>query len=59
MGTIRRCRPVIVFEYENKLSEAHDSPREEYENFFREMSYELHLLRSHEAKQFDFCATPR
>jgi FkbM family methyltransferase len=56
--TIRRCRPVIVFEYEVKLSEVHDSPREEYENFFREVGYELHLLRSQEAKQFDFCATP-
>ena len=57
--TIRRCRPVIVFEYEHQLSEAHQSPRAEYENFFEEMGYELHLLRSHEDKQFDFCATPR
>lgn len=57
--TIRRCRPVIVFEYEHQLSEAHQSPRAAYENFFAEMGYELDLLRSHDGKQFDFCATPR
>ena len=57
--TIRRCRPVVVFEYETQLSEAHQSSKADYETFFEEMGYELHLLRSHEDKQFDFCATPR
>jgi FkbM family methyltransferase len=57
--TIRRCRPVIVFEYEQQLSQSHQSPRAEYERFFEEMGYELVLLRSQEDKQFDFCALPR
>lgn len=57
--TIRRWRPIIVFELELQLSKSHGSERSDYEDFFEDMDYNLHLLRSQEDKQFDFCATPR
>lgn len=56
--TILRCRPVVVYEFEHELSEAHQSPRSEYERFFEEVGYKIHLIRSHENKQFDFYAVP-
>ena len=56
--TIERCKPVVVFEYEVRLSAAHGSQKSDYEKFFADIGYGLELLHSHEDKQFDFLALP-
>jgi FkbM family methyltransferase len=58
-ATIRRCRPVIVAEFERDLSTAHGTTLEDYRNFFGGLGYRMETLADRgEGKQIDFLATP-
>jgi FkbM family methyltransferase len=57
--TIRRCRPVIAFEFERDLSNAHGTLWEEVETFFRGGGYNLtEVSRTPGGKQADYLACP-
>jgi FkbM family methyltransferase len=58
-NTIARNRPVITFEYEVELSKHHRASFEDFEIFFKELNYELSIIRNHENKQFDYLALPK
>lgn len=59
MDTIKRCRPVVVFEWEEHLSRhfsvSFDMLRKEFEG----LDYELSPLKVHNEKQIDYVARPR
>jgi FkbM family methyltransferase len=58
--TIARCRPVIVFEYEEELSRLHDKKLADFEDYFEVLGYDVKLLAAQcEGKQSDYIATPR
>ncbi len=57
--TIRRCRPVIVFEYERDLARAHGCEWEEFQAFLGGIGYDvevLHVLVPD--RQIDYLAVP-
>ncbi|HTW28930.1 MAG TPA: FkbM family methyltransferase [Acetobacteraceae bacterium] len=59
-ATIRRCRPVVLFEWERDLAAQHGSALEEFPAFFAPFDYEVAVL--HETtpgRQADYVATPR
>ena len=56
--TISRCRPVIAFEYEKELTLTHGNSLKDYEEFIKEIDYNLTELENKENKQIDYLATP-
>lgn len=56
--TIRRCAPVIVFEWEALLSSAFSVTLDDVRAMFRELNYGLHVLKRHDEKQTDYVAYP-
>lgn len=53
--TIARCRPVIVFEYEDSPSKWNGTNWEDYLDFFRQLSYTVSRIRE---DLWDYVATP-
>jgi FkbM family methyltransferase len=58
METIARCRPWVVFEWEEKLAQAFDVSFEEVERRLAGLGYRLSVLHRHNAKQIDYLALP-
>jgi FkbM family methyltransferase len=59
-GTIRRCRPTVLFEWERDLSFQHGAVLDDYQAFFARLGYDLVVL--HETtpeRQADYIARPR
>ena len=57
--TVRRCRPVIAFEFERELSSAHDTQWEVFQSFIQGLGYSLaELRRTSDGKQVDYLARP-
>jgi FkbM family methyltransferase len=59
-GTIRRCRPTVLFEWERDLGFQHGAALEDYYAFFNELGYDVTIL--HETtpgRQADYIARPR
>jgi FkbM family methyltransferase len=56
--TIRRCRPVIVFEWEEELSKNFRVSKADVDRQLESAGYKLELLKEHNAKQRDFLALP-
>lgn len=57
--TIRRCRPIIAFEFERGLSATHETRWPDVEAFFADLGYTLAVARRTEGdKQTDYLATP-
>lgn len=59
METIKRCRPVVVFEWEEHLSRHFSVSFETLQKLFGELDYELSPLKAHNEKQIDYVAQPR
>lgn len=59
LDTIRRCRPVIVFEWEQLLSQKYGTTIKEVISLLREANYNVDLLKQTNEKQSDYIATPR
>ena len=57
--TIRQCRPVVTFEFEEKLAALHGDTLPAFEAFIAELDYELTPLVHSSSTQQDFCARPR
>jgi FkbM family methyltransferase len=57
--TIRRCRPVIAFEFERELSRLHGAEWPMFEAFFGALGYRLEeARRTPDGKQTDYLALP-
>lgn len=56
--TIRRCRPVIVFEWEDELSKNFRVSRDDVHRQLERDGYAIELLKEHNSKQRDFLAIP-
>jgi FkbM family methyltransferase len=59
IDTIRRCRPVVVFEWEELLSRKYETSIEDVMHLFQEVNYRVDLLKKINDKQSDYIATPR
>jgi hypothetical protein len=59
VDTIRRCQPVVVFEWEELLSQKYETSIEDVMRLFREANYNVDLLKQTNDKQSDYIATPR
>ena len=59
LDTIRRCQPVVVFEWEDLLSRKYETSIEDVMRLFREANYNVDLLKQTNEKQSDYIATPR
>ena len=58
--TIRRCRPVILFEWERDLGLQHGTMLEAYHTFFVGMDYDIAVLQeTSPGRQADYIARPR
>lgn len=55
-STIRRCRPLIVFEWEEGMAAWQGDTWEDYERFFEELNYSVERITP---DYWDFCARPR
>jgi FkbM family methyltransferase len=59
-ATIRRSRPVVLFEWERDLGKLHGVVLDDYHTFFSNLDYDVRLLHETTAgRQADFIATPR
>jgi FkbM family methyltransferase len=56
--TIRRCRPVIVFEWEDELSKNFRVSKADVHRQLESDGYAIELLKEHNSKQRDFLAIP-
>jgi methyltransferase FkbM-like protein len=56
--TLRRCRPVVVFEWEEALSKNFGVTFQSLKQTFYREGYKLELLHQHNDKQSDFIALP-
>jgi hypothetical protein len=56
--TIRRCRPVIVFEWEDELSKNFRVSKADVERQLESEGYSIEILKEHNPKQCDFLAIP-
>ena len=56
--TIRRCRSVIVFEWETLLSRHFSVSFEEVTSLLSSAGYRLEVLKVHNEKQTDYLASP-
>jgi FkbM family methyltransferase len=59
MDTIRRCQPVVVFEWEQLLSRKYETSIEDVVQLFREANYDVEVLKRTNDKQSDYVASPR
>ncbi len=59
LDTIRRCQPVVVFEWEDLLSRKYETSIEDVMRLFWEANYNVDLLKQTNEKQSDYIATPR
>ncbi len=57
--TIRRCRPVIVFEWEEELSKNFRVSKADVHRQLESDGYAIEILKEHNSKQRDFLAIPR
>jgi FkbM family methyltransferase len=57
--TIRRCRPVIVFEWEDELSKNFRLSLADARRQLESQGYSIEPLKAHNDKQHDFIALPR
>ena len=58
--TIRRCRPVILFEWERDLGLQHGTTLDAYHTFFVGMDYDVAVLQeTSPGRQADYIARPR
>ena len=56
--TIRSCRPWIVFEWEDALSQAYNVALGDLIERLQEIDYVVRVLKRHNAKQVDYVALP-
>jgi len=56
--TIRRCRPVIVFEWEDELSKNFRVSQADVHGLLESEGYSIEILKEHNSKQRDFLAIP-
>ena len=59
MQTIARCRPWLVFEWEQALAQAFAVSFEDVEARFAAIGYRVSVLLAHNAKQVDYLAVPQ
>jgi hypothetical protein len=58
-ATIRRCRPVILFEWERDLGQQHGATLDDFRTFFASRDYSMEILHEiTEGRQADFIARP-
>jgi len=58
--TIRRCRPIVLFEWEQDLNKHHEKVFENYTAFFDGLGYDLEVLQdTTPGRQADYIARPR
>ena len=58
VDTIARCRPVVVFEWEEQLARSHSRTLVQTQQTLTELGYRLEILRDHNGKQVDYVAMP-
>jgi hypothetical protein len=59
-GTIRRCQPTVLFEWERDLASQHGAVLEDYYAFFDGLGYEVAILQeTTPGRQADYIAKPR
>ena len=58
IATIRRCRPVVVFEWEAQLSQNFSVSFEAASSSLVAAGYEITILKRHNEKQVDYLARP-
>lgn len=58
LDTIRRCQPVVVFEWEDGLSANFNVSFQNIQNEFDKLNYHISPLKTHNEKQIDFVAHP-
>ena len=60
VDTIRRCRPIILFEWERDLDLQHGTALDDFFSFFADLSYDVVLLHdTTPGRQADYIAKPR
>ena len=59
MDTIARCRPWVVFEWEEKLAQSFGVSFQDVETRLSGAGYVVRLLHRHNAKQVDYLALPQ
>lgn len=59
LDTIRRCRPIVVFEWETFLSAPRGITLDEVNDLFDQIGYEVKPLYMHNEKQVDYIASPK
>jgi FkbM family methyltransferase len=58
--TIRRCRPIVLFEWERDLGQQHGTTLDDFFRFFVELNYEVTMLHdTTPGRQADYIAKPR
>jgi FkbM family methyltransferase len=58
LGTIDRCRPIILFEWEERLSHLHAVSLADVRTALEARGYRIEMLRAHDDKQYDYVALP-
>jgi FkbM family methyltransferase len=58
LKTIQRCRPVVIFEWEEVLSQAFPATLAEIQALLKGTGYNVEVLKSHNRKQTDYIARP-
>jgi FkbM family methyltransferase len=58
LQTIQRCRPVVVFEWEDILATRFGVALEEVRRRLGSLGYEIDVLKAHNEKQVDYVARP-
>jgi FkbM family methyltransferase len=59
LETIRRCRPIIVFEWESILARHHSVQLDDLKSELESCGYDFAELHRHTDKQIDYVARPR
>jgi FkbM family methyltransferase len=57
--TIRRCKPVVIFEWEDIMAQHHSVSLEEIQTLLEQAGYDVAVLYRHNEKQIDYVARPR
>jgi FkbM family methyltransferase len=59
-ATIRRCRPVVLFEWERELGAQHGATLKDFDTFFSALNYNVTVLQeTTPGRQADYLARPR
>jgi Methyltransferase FkbM domain len=56
--TIRRCRPIIVFEWEALLARQFSVTLDDVRSMLSDIGYTIEVLKTHNEKQTDYVARP-